>query len=430
MGWEEYRGIEITRIKKEIKEMIKKRVYWPLLLLGPPGIGKSEIVREALEEIAEELGTNVVEGEEGDVVYYRVEVPFVSLNDLKGLPKSQGDHYTYLPPKWVKALKEAKYGALVLDDITETTDTHLTFVAADIAFTGYVGDTKIDKLIVATGNPKEFSILAESTPLNANVRAGRLGTVLVKPAKVVEWHEYMVNRSKREGFEYTGQEAKFLLMSSYFGVPKVYERLKPLLLCDDFYIAVPELLTLVKAKLPTTEATHNIQTPRSWTASVKTSHYDWFLPEYVASVYEHFVDYLSKGLDKDEINRVVNILNELDHGAGKLNEECANLLSGSKSRDLVELLEEGMDIHERLFKELIASESAMLSKWLSEMGVTKDLMEMAKLSALVLAGLLQIAESFEDTSMSKELKLSNSMKEILAQLKLYLKRISVAGTNS
>ena len=111
MGWKEYRGTSVVKVKDIVKNMIKdsKRKSWPLLLLGPPGIGKSEIAIEALEEVAQDLETEPVEAKEytgkEQVVYHRIEVPFVTLNDLKGMPKIEGDHYSYLPPKWVKALK-------------------------------------------------------------------------------------------------------------------------------------------------------------------------------------------------------------------------------------------------------------------------------------------------------------------------------------
>ena len=428
MGWEDYKGIDITKMKNRIKNMISNNKRpWSILLLGPPGIGKSEIAREALEEIAEEMNTEVVEANESSgkdlVVYHRIEVPFVTLNDLKGVPQVKGDHYVYLPPKWVKSLREAEYGLLVLDDITETADPYLTFVAADIAFTGYVGDMKLNKPVIATGNPKEFSILAESTPFNANIRAGRLGTVIVAPAPVSEWHKYMVKKSNKDGFNYDGLEAKFLLMTSYFGVKSMYDILKILLLCDDFYIAVPEIIAALKSLLPSKNSPNNLQTPRSWTAAVATSEYSFFLPSYISSVYKNFRESLKKGISEEDLE-IFNLLTASRHDTRSI---CRRLHQNLE----LEGYEEEADIHEAIFEMITQKpfESDVLNRVMEGRGESLD--NLAQLTGSLLATLLNVASTERlDSEISKKIsKLQQDAKIAIGQLKKELKNLEKNGSN-
>ena len=418
--------MNITKMKDRIKNMIlKNKRPWSILLLGPPGIGKSEIAREALEEIAEKMHTEVVEANESSgkdlVVYHRIEVPFVTLNDLKGVPQVKGDHYVYLPPKWVKSLREAKYGLLVLDDITETTDPYLTFVAADIAFTGYVGDMKFNKPVVATGNPKDFSILAESTPFNANIRAGRMGTVIVAPAPVSEWHKYMIKKSNKDGFNYDGLEAKFLLMTSYFGVKSMYDILKILLLCDDFYIAVPEIIAALKSLLPSKSSPNNLQTPRSWTTAVATSEYSFFLPSYISSVYENFRKNLKEDISEKDLE-TFDLLAASEHDTRSI---CRRLHQQLE----LEGYDEESDIHEAIFEMITQRpfESDVLNRIME--GREKSLDELARLTGSLLATLLNVASAERlDPEISKKIpKLQEDAENAIRQLKKELKTLEEMG---
>jgi len=88
-----------------------------LLLIGSPGIGKTEIVRQLAEQEAKKLGKQFIDLREADdttldrimerpdafYVYYRIVAPHVFPEDL-GIPRERGSYVEFLPPKVLKIL--------------------------------------------------------------------------------------------------------------------------------------------------------------------------------------------------------------------------------------------------------------------------------------------------------------------------------------
>ena len=209
---------------------------------------------------------------------------------------------------------------------------------------------------------------------------------MVSPASVLDWHKYMLKEMAKKRLEYNSKETKFLLMTSYFGVKEVYELTKVLTLCDDFYIMTPEFLSITKSNLSTIKGPHNLQTPRSWTASVMSSLHDFFLPEYVSSVYREFVESYNEGIDKEGIN----IIKKLIKAKQSTNKLCHELYQ-KVTLSTQSLEEEDLEIHEKVFETLLnnPAEEDFVGSLLGGRGNIYDL---ASVAGSALATLLRIAE--------------------------------------
>ncbi len=92
--------MRIGIVKEKIKEIIKSGEHLPIFLWGPPGIGKSSIVRQ----IAEELGIGFVD----------LRLSLLDPSDLRGLPKFDEEEVKWLPPAFLPKNGE---GILFLDEI-------------------------------------------------------------------------------------------------------------------------------------------------------------------------------------------------------------------------------------------------------------------------------------------------------------------------
>ena len=77
----------------------------PVLLWGPPGIGKTATIRS----LAETMGLPL------EIVIAAIHEPA----DFSGLPYPDGDRVRYLTPDWAVRLAEAGHGVLFLDELTE-----------------------------------------------------------------------------------------------------------------------------------------------------------------------------------------------------------------------------------------------------------------------------------------------------------------------
>ena len=76
----------------------------PLLVWGPPGIGKTSMIRS----MAQSMGLSC-------------EIVILSIRestDLAGLPVRSGDGVTLVPPDWALRLAAAGSGVLFLDELT------------------------------------------------------------------------------------------------------------------------------------------------------------------------------------------------------------------------------------------------------------------------------------------------------------------------
>ena len=155
-----------------------------IMLLGPPGIGKSVAVRDVARELAEQLGYAFVEYTEeeaeriltGEFEKVHGKKPFVFVDfrltevepaDLLGIPQvPEGkEYYVYRPPKWALVLQ--KYpGVLFLDELTNVQRPDVLALSYKVTLDRKVGFVEFHPkvLIVAAGNPPEWSILARAFP--------------------------------------------------------------------------------------------------------------------------------------------------------------------------------------------------------------------------------------------------------------------------
>ena len=214
-----------------------------ILLLGMPGCGKSELVRQLGQEIAEKIGKTYVEYSDdiADEVLRSPKNYFVLVDrrviehepsDFSGIPRVREDYVEFKPLKWAKVLARTS-GILFLDELTNIQRDDLKSVCYKLILDRAAGDVKFrnDVLIIAAGNLPEQSSIATALPAPL---VNRLMIINVKPPTIWEWYEYM---EKYYGHNWCRK---------IFAYIKTYE--------SDF-IRLPQ----------ETETLENYPTPRSWT---------------------------------------------------------------------------------------------------------------------------------------------------------------------
>ena len=90
----------------------------PVMLLGPPGIGKSSIG----QVIADKMTEQVQKDNPGapPALHQILDLSTMLPEDLLGLPWRNGDVTDYAAHRWVAAnCERGAYGVLVVDDITQ-----------------------------------------------------------------------------------------------------------------------------------------------------------------------------------------------------------------------------------------------------------------------------------------------------------------------
>ena len=176
------------------------------MLWGPPGVGKTDAVKNASHIIAEKLGRKLVECTHISPTVFRdilshpydyfifcdIKLERYEYSDLIGLPyfrEASGIHYTdWYPPKWVAALGlDGIAGILFFDELTNAAPDAVKCAMeaiyekklGDIVFSPYV-------MIVAAGNPPEYSSVARSLPEPLMTRLAHIW-VSVSPEEWIAW---------------------------------------------------------------------------------------------------------------------------------------------------------------------------------------------------------------------------------------------------
>jgi DNA polymerase III delta prime subunit len=217
------RGIEleINEVKQLIKEAWRSGYRGSWLLLGPPGVGKTEGIQQLCEELAKEEGLQfiVYDDSKFDAIMkerskYWVHVEFAASiaepADFLGVPRESNGYTRYRPLAWVKALASGK-GSLFLDEITNVHRPDTQSAMLRVVLERMVGYTALheDVLVIAAGNKQEHSSLA--LPLNEPMRAGKVTIIDVKAPSVSSWIEYM---DRKYGEKWDRRVAVYLMKFS------------------------------------------------------------------------------------------------------------------------------------------------------------------------------------------------------------------------
>lgn len=185
-----------------------------LFLLGPPGIGKTEIIRQKAEEEAEKLGKRFIDLREardeeierifrdpqGYFLYYRVVAPHVFPEDL-GIPNKDKGYVEFMPPKILAVLSIPDiHGILFIDELTNVQrDDQISMFFSLIQEKEAAWMLKLSKniKIIAAGNPAEWSEIAGGLPKPLR---NRMTILSVDPPSIDDWIDYM-NRKYEDKWE-------------------------------------------------------------------------------------------------------------------------------------------------------------------------------------------------------------------------------------
>lgn len=192
--------IKVGELKKLLKRAYLTGDRDSKLILGAPGIGKSEMLKELAAELAKELGKEFVEYDDSvaDTILARPEDYFVLVDvrltevepsDLIGLPREVNGYVKYKPLLWAVVLSKCA-GILFLDELTNVQRLDVQTVMYKLMLDKKVGFTKLNKdvMVIAAGNEPEHSSVATELPAPV---INRVDVYYARVAGVDEWKDWM-----------------------------------------------------------------------------------------------------------------------------------------------------------------------------------------------------------------------------------------------
>lgn len=217
------------------EEVLMKFYGKSLLLLGPPGVGKSETVRRVAERLAERKGLRFVEVAsncevDGDVfLFYDLRLTEVEPSDFIGVPVVENGCTVFRPLKWA-VLFSKHPGVIFLDELTNVNREDVVSAAYKLILEKRVGEVKLHPgvWVIAAGNTPEHSSVARTLPAPL---VNRMLVIKFPVPSIKSWAKYMDEK-------YGEWDRRVL----------AYLRMFP----GDFL------------RVPGPEALENFPTPRSW----------------------------------------------------------------------------------------------------------------------------------------------------------------------
>lgn len=214
--WYKTRNELEAKYKHLPEEERKKKIPAPpsIMLVGPPGVGKSVVVREVAEEIAKLMGREfrvydpklaeaIVTYEapaEKLFIFHDFRLTEVEPSDLLGIPKlyEAGGYFIYYPPLWARMFATRNIaGVLFLDELTNVIRTDVLALAYKIFLDRRAGELEFakDVIVFAAGNPTEWSTAARMVPapLANRVLIIKVGA-RADESFILEWGKWMYNR--------------------------------------------------------------------------------------------------------------------------------------------------------------------------------------------------------------------------------------------
>lgn len=184
-------------------ETLSKFYPHPLLLLGAPGVGKSETVYQLSKYMAEQMGLKmreithssvqeILKSKEPLFLFYDLRLSEVEPCDLMGLPREVEEGFAYKPPLW--ALCFARHpGILFLDELTNVQRDDVVSASYKIVLERRVGDVQFSPgvWVISAGNTPEYSAVARELPAPL---INRLIVINFPTPTIDEWAEYMNSR--------------------------------------------------------------------------------------------------------------------------------------------------------------------------------------------------------------------------------------------
>lgn len=180
----------------------KLELFDRCLLLGAPGIGKTEIVKQKAQEEAEkkkkqfvdlreEIPEDIFDKPERYYVFYRIVAPHVFPEDL-ALPRAQDRFVEFIPPKVLSVLSIGSIeGVLFIDELTNVQrDDQMSMFFSLILEkeAGWMLRLSDGIKIIAAANTSEWSEIARALPKPLR---NRMTVISVDPPSVDEWINYM-----------------------------------------------------------------------------------------------------------------------------------------------------------------------------------------------------------------------------------------------